>query len=371
MIRVAIVCNGAIPGSNVPNIAQGARAVGLQIGFLSNGFHCDIVSSKESVISQLELWETGSLRFTENWRVLERSAITRVLQQEYDIVVFMNWSSVDFYEKSSKNKLVYDFLSASLIEHRFVSAPKKIDEFKERKEKLLRQADFVIGNGPEITTYAMNYVRGLGLADVPDPISVGMSFPWTKADAPKSSKLRVFCGGFDQAWTKGLRFEDLSYLAEVSNVEIVGIGVGTSSYLRGEERWVSKQQVIPGSILHDVAPYETYRDLNSQCHVALDVFEENEERQLSHSTRAITSLCCGCPVVTMSFTGIGKRIAETNAGWTMDTFSLFELSKLLRQLSESPEDVLLKAQNTRVFWEHYSDPVKEIEPFVALLRENI
>lgn len=369
--RIAILCHGAVPRSGIPNGAQGVRAFGLQLGLQSAGFQCDIVTRESLVVSQMRRWNVSGMRSAKNWRVVPDNAIQKVLQTEYDVVMFLNWVALDAYEKTPNNILIYDFLSPSLIEHSYLVSKKVLAYRQRRKIALLKQSDVVIANGIGRAEYGQNYLHSHAvLSGLPDPISIRLALPWAAQSPPDTSRLRVFVGGFEQAWTKGLTVGDLQDFAASGEIDICAIGVGSHLHNPNDIGAGKALTHTLGITWHDVAPFEKYCSLNAGCHIALDVFEENKERRLSYSTRAITSISNGCPVITMGFTEIGRMVAETGAGWILDEFSVDGVRKMLLHLASHPEEVAERSRNTRNFWERYCDPEDQIKPLVRILMRN-
>jgi hypothetical protein len=366
--RIAIVCNGSVPGSRLPSGAQGLRAYGLYLGLDGAGRACDIVTRESTVRAQLERWSAPSMRFPPYWRVLQDKLLERHLKSDYSSIIFIGWVGIDTFLNEGRQKVVYDFFSPSMVEHSFISSGPRLEIKRLKKEDLIAQANHVIANGEGRATYGAEYMRANGrLSHLPPPQSVRLALPWAEASSPREGRLRVFFGGFDQAWTVGLGASALEEIAGVEGIEVTAIGVGEHLHFHDRKK---KGRSAPGRgrvTSHDVANLERYRRLNGGCHVSLDVFERNAERELCYSTRAITSLCNGCPVITMAFTEVGRLVAETGAGWTLDAFSLPALKDLLRHLARNRDEVRARAERTRIFWERFCDPAREIRPLLGIL----
>lgn len=380
--RIAIVCNGCVPGSRLPSGAQGLRAYGLHLGLRAAGHDCDIVTRQSTVRAQLDRWNAPSMRFPGHWRVVPNGLLEKRLKSDYTTIIFIGWVGIDAFAKAPGQRIVYDFFSPSMVEHSFISSGGRLEAKRSKKEELIAQADHLIANGTGRAEYGADYMRASPpLAHLPAPLSVRLALPWAgeaaMTEAPPQGKpaqrpvhggpLRVFFGGFDQAWTRGLDAGALEDLTGLDGVEVTAIGVGEHLHFHDRASRLTRRRPQGRVIYHDVAAFETYRRLNAGSHVSLDVFERNAERELCYSTRAITSLCNGCPVITMAFTEVGQLVAETGAGWVLEAFSLTAIRDLVVRLASDREEVRARARNTRIFWERHCDPEHEIRPLVEVL----
>ncbi|WMS41510.1 hypothetical protein RDV64_15670 [Acuticoccus sp. MNP-M23] len=368
--RIAICSNAMVPGSRAPSSAHALRANGLYVGLTAAGFDADIVATTQPIIQQLDRWGTRRVSIPGHWRILPDNAYSARLNADYRTVIFPNWNTARDFRKTSKVNVVYDFFSATMVEHALIFSPAEIVAKKADKLRLLRDVDMVIANGQVQADYAANFLPDEAGREVTGPIpAVRLAIPWS-GNQPADGPLRVFFGGFHQTWTTGIGLTELETLADEIDLEIHTIGIGQHLHFRSLSRSGRIRPRTQRLIPHTVASFESYQSLNGGCHVSLDIFEPNDERRMSYSTRAVSSIACGCPLITMSFTEIGRMVAETGAGWTLDTFSLDALSALLKRLKDNPDEIAQARQNTRRFWEAYIDPAKQIMPLVEMLKEG-
>ena len=367
--RIAIFCNGMVPHTGVPSGAQGLRANGLRLGFAAMGIEADVVCTGATVHSQMHRWGLERMRVPRWLRILRNDICLERLSSDYDTVVLLNWAGLSDFRKGKKQKLVYDFFSPTMVEHAFIAEADELARRRASKNEILRQADVFIANGIGRAEYGADYLKEHGIANAPQVSSVRLSMPWSGVDRDIQAPIRVFFGGFDQAWTRGLSTLDLKRLAESGNIEVHAIGVGehlhtaSAEAMRPRAKPARDSHIVP----HPVSPFEDFASINSSCDVALDVFETNKERRLSYSTRAISSLASGCPVLTMGFTEIGKLIEKTGAGWTLDTYDVQAISKLLDEIVSDQDGLRERQKATRSFWESYINPETEIRNLVEAL----
>ena len=370
--RIAVCGNSMVPGSGAPSSAHGLRASGLRDGLVAAGFEVDIVSTASSIVSQLERWQTRRIRVPGHWRILQDQQYEARLNADYDVVIFPNWPVAKGFQKEGDVRIVYDFFSATLVEHAMISGAEAIEDKRAEKLALLAQSDFVIANGGVQAAYARDFLATSGVKTVTGEIpAVRLSMPWSEPAPRRGERFRIFFGGFLQAWTTGIRLRDLEDLAEKHDAEVHAIGLGQHLHFREMSRVGRYRPQSDRVVLHEVASFESYQDLNRSADLALDIFEPNDERRVSYSTRAVSSLSCGCPLVTMAFTEMGRMIEETGAGWTLEEFSVEALDDLLATLTARPEAVAEARARTRDVWTRYVDPVRQVEPLVTMLKSGV
>ncbi|GAB5377175.1 MAG: hypothetical protein AcusKO_36370 [Acuticoccus sp.] len=369
--RIAVCCNSLIPGSGAPSSAQGLRANGLYLGLTAAGFAVDIVNIATSVSAQLDRWDVERVRIPGHWRIIQEPVYLGRLNNDYDVVIFPNWPVAKGFQKAGDIKVVYDFFSATQIEHAVIASPADVAERRTEKLQILAQADYVIANGGVQADYARTFMEEAAGRTVTGTIPpVRLALPYHGVAPPPSDRLRLFFGGFLQAWTTGIDLGDLETLAEENDLEIHTMGFGQHVHFRDLSRAGRHRPVSRRVVLNDVASFQSYQDLNARCDVALDIFEPNEERRISYSTRAVSAIAAGCPLITMSFTEIGRLVGETGAGWTLDTFSLPALRELIAHLKAHPEEIAAARARTQDFWRAYIDPARQVEPLAEMLRSN-
>lgn len=363
--RIAIVCNGSVPGSGIPNGAQGQRALGLYLGLTRHGFDVDIVSGAGAITRSLERWSVGKVRVPPYWRVLPEDACNHALNADYGTVIVLNWAGIPDFEKGEQTRLVYDFFSATMVEHSFITSGEELERRRSVKHRLLEQADLFIANGEGRARYAADYLAEHGFCEGPaSVISVRLGLPWMgREDHAPSERLQVFLGGFDQAWVASMNARDVEQVARKANVNIHTVGFGQHLHFRTSRLRPRSDDVVN----HTLCSFEEYCAINATCDLTIDLFEDNAERQVSYSTRSATSLACGCPVLTMGFTEIGGLIKESGAGWTLDAFSIEAAADRLAALAADREAVMAARRRSRDFWQAYSSPAEQVATLVEAL----
>ena len=370
--RVAVFCNGIVPGSGVPNGAQGLRARGLQLGLSQLGIDVDIVSKAGAVHLQLKKWDKDFVAIPEYWRILPDDICEQKLNTDYETLILPNWAGLPDFQKNDSLNLIYDFFSPTIVEHSFIVDEESLKKRKQKKISILNQTDHVIANGDGRADYGQSFLADAGLNHISTrPASVRMAMERFNQAPPDDDIFRIFVGGFDQAWTKGLDIHALAAIAREVRCEIHAIGLGYHLHNSNNSAQISEMGKVlrdcPNIIYYPVSSFEKYREINARCHVALDVYERNRERELCYSTRAISSLASGCPVVTMDFTEVGKLVVATSAGWVLDEYSEKKVIDILNKISSDTSDLKYKRNNTENFYSKYCTPANEAKHILEFL----
>ena len=368
--RIAIMCNGVVPDSNIPCGAQGLRARGTQLGLQAHGYDVDIITKSNVPHVQAKRWGVSNIRVPGYWRLIQPENFVRTVNRCYDVLILPNWAALPDFVPRKDTKLIYDFFSATLVEHSFITDEEGLNKRRESKIELLSNASNFIGNGIGRAEYGTKFLNEVGLGNH-DVASVRLTAQGLPRSVDKAGGFRIFAGGFDQPWTQGLTPEVLFEVADSVRAEIVTIGVGKNPNMDKAplafDSLSQNRQGIGRVLGHPPQVSKGYNTLNASSHVTLDVFMRNAEREVSYSTRAVSALSNGCPLITMSFTEIGQIVKELDCGWVLDEFSIEALIDLLREIESDRDEVERRAANILLFRERYGDPVTEAQGLVDFL----
>ncbi|AXS39866.1 hypothetical protein [Breoghania sp. L-A4] len=377
-MRIAITCNDLVPGCHMPVGAQGLRAYGLYCGLTAHGYAVDIVVPRRVAQQRMNRWSQGfPMTLPPYLRILPDNHMFALLNKQYTHVLCPNWVTLEAFEKSTEVTLIYDFLSATQIEHSFIHAPGRLQQSKRVKDAVLRQADIVIANGARHTAYAQDYCASLsGAAAKGDVLNVRMSLPWIERPADQSRPLAIFSGGYRQLWISSLTPRDLIDLSEEIGATMLIIGAETNPNLdpklltAGTELHYETIVATPHVTTYAFCDFERYRMLNARSDVALDISALNDEREMSYSTRTVSSISSGCPVLQMAFTELGGLVEETGAGWVVPDCEKSTVSDILRTIAGDTGARTEARRRTEMFWERYCNPDTQILPLVEALRDR-
>jgi glycosyltransferase involved in cell wall biosynthesis len=123
---------------------------------------------------------------------------------------------------------------------------------------------------------------------------------------------------------------------------------------------------VPGVRWHGLMEFHDFRKLLSRCHVNLDVFARNPERELAFVTRSAVALSCGVPVVHVPFTEVSELVREHDAGWLVEDHDVDGIHAVLREAADRPELLQRKRAGATAVAARL-EPREAVAPLVDLL----
>ena len=82
--------------------------------------------------------------------------------------------------------------------------------------------------------------------------------------------------------------------------------------------------------------YGDFRRFLSRCHLSIDLFSRNPERELAFVTRTSVALACGLPAIHVPFTEVSELIRWFDAGWLVESTDLDGLTAALTEATRDP-----------------------------------
>ncbi len=367
-MKIGIVVNDSLPGMGLPCSGQGLRAWGLIEGLLANGVEARALIRQPTLVSRLQRWkDINTIRFPDWVRITTPESFAADIA-DLDALVMHNWAAAEGLRErpAVDTRLVYDFFSATLVEHAFISSdPEYLETVRRRKKHALKLCDLFIANGPGRRTYAEAYLEGMEIdAEVCD---IPMCLPWLGGGEPADA---VLVGGYQQRWTRELDRDGLVELARaLPEMAIVSVGAGYHYHFGADRTARAVTPDRPGNMVaYDVLPFEDYLRVNQGARVFVDLSALNDERLISFSSRGILSIAAGCPVLHNQETDLGALVSEFDAGCTIsgdeDPSDPGVLSaKLETCLSLDRRD------GCRALWEAHFDARKGARKLVQLVED--
>ena len=178
-MRIGFVVNDSLPGMGMPCSGQGLRAWGLIQGLRGRGIDARALVRHATLGARFQRWKDLSVRRFPDWLTIVNHENIGSVLAEFDVVVFHNWGAAANVAKpgGSDVRFVYDFFSATLVEHAFISSePEYLDRIRRRKHEILEQCDLFFANGPGRRRYAQAYLSSLGIETQVHDIPT--SLPW-------------------------------------------------------------------------------------------------------------------------------------------------------------------------------------------------
>lgn len=313
-MKIGFLVNDCLPEMGLPCSGQGLRAWGLIKGLRESGTEAYALIRHSTLGTRFRRWKDISGSEFPDWLVIVNHETIGPTIKDLDALVFHNWAAGDEVTKpaDSKVKFIYDFFSATMIEHSFISSdPEYMTRIETRKHKLLKRCDLFFANGPGRQKYANRYLASLGIRT---PVrDIPMSLPWL-GEATSAGPILV--GGYQQDWTKALDGDMLGRIAtSFPDRALVTVGAGQHYHFGSRETAAPDDNARPDNIVaYDSLAFSDYVALNAVASAFVDVAPINKERLISFSSRGILSIATGCPIIHNEDTDLGALVKQFDAG---------------------------------------------------------
>lgn len=332
-MKIGFLVNDVVPEMGLPCSGQGLRAWGLLKGLQANGVEATVLVRHSMLSSRMRRWsDLNQLRLPDWLKVVDANTINDAIAQ-FDGIVLHNWAAAEklIRPKSGNTSFIYDFFSASLVEHSFISSDEShLESIKKRKLHAINQSNIFIANGVGRRDYATKFLAVNGRYE--EVSSIPMCLPWLGQEKPKKV---ILIGGYQQRWTKDFSNDVLVKVAEAfPEFSIVTIG-RRHHYHFGATGWDQKQTAdLPANLLtYDVMSFQDYSNINAAAAAFVDIAPINEERRISFSSRGVFSVASGCPVIHNAETDLGALLEEFDAGVTLsETEDFFDASVIIKKI---------------------------------------
>ena len=92
---------------------------------------------------------------------------------------------------------------------------------------------------------------------------------------------------------------------------------------------------LPGVRAHGTMEFAPFQRLLNQCHLSIDLFAPNAERELAMVTRTMVAIASGLATVHVPFTETSELVREFDAGWLV---APDDLASITQAVEEAVED---------------------------------
>jgi hypothetical protein len=375
-VRVVVLSNDVIPGMGVPVAAPGLRAWGMALGLRELGHHVTIV---------IDHWIVGQV-----WRgtvpaptppgaaVLPIKRIADYVRaQAVDAVVITNSNHADKLGDLGRCRLIYDFFAPKLLELAENVEREDLERAKqaltERKLAALARSDAVAVNGARKLDYVREWLQRSGVPDLPMAV-VNPGLPHVTPRPAGDGPLQAVVSGYLQHWSRpGAWAEAALPLLDSGDLRLhllVGEHWGgrTARQMPEEMRRVADH---PGVTTHGLLRFGDFRELLASCHLSIDVFDRNPERELAMVTRSVVALSCGLPVLHVPFTEVSPWIREYHAGWLVEEHDVLAMREILAKAATDLGTLVRPREGAVAVSERVLDPAIAAAPLADLLRRVV
>jgi hypothetical protein len=122
---------------------------------------------------------------------------------------------------------------------------------------------------------------------------------------------------------------------------------------------------------HGLLRFGDFRSLLANCHLSLDVFARNPERELAMVTRSVVALSSGLPVMHVPFSEVSGWIDEYDAGWLVDEDDPAAMGAILREAASDLSTLKAKRAGAVAVAGEVLEPSIAAQPLEEIIREIV
>ncbi len=369
-MKILILTTEPLPYPGQIATGAGLRAWQLARGLESVGF------SDVHLAMPINFREHAS----DNANIPEQSCFHRNKINEFlhnvkpDLLIVQHWGllkDIDYVDCP----LVIDLAGPHLLE-RFYWGESDLTETIDEKVRALRKADFVICGSQRQRYYFLPFLIKAGFEPLPSLLPV---IPFSvNPDLPESSLERAFdsfvYGGMLLPWQNPE--EPLKCLIEVLEQKGRGVlhfyggphplgDISGGKFLSLLELLQQHRRVN----IHRLIPFDELKREFSTYGVALDVMEQNFERELASTTRTLIYLWCGLPIIHHNYTDLAPYIEYYEAGWVVSYNDANALKAIIETILDNPGEVRRRSKNARNLIRDHFTWDKTVVPLARFCRE--
>ncbi|HOE63663.1 MAG TPA: glycosyltransferase family 4 protein [Candidatus Sumerlaeota bacterium] len=380
MTRVLILTTEPLPYRGMPTTGAGLRAWGLAEGLRACGLDVSIAMPAETIEGRT----INDPAFSADINIFKRPFLMEFINKiNPDVLVFQHWGLMEHLQGATC-PLALDLAGPHLLERYYWSdsnitssdEPAKVfstDYEKNLSEKLraLRLADFITCSGTFQRHYFLPFLAMTGwhinsgsLPVIPFSINPvppegrgalerqpdtfvygGMFLPWQNPEKPLRWLLEVF-----DEFNRGtlLFFGGMHPTMDVSQGKFEGLLQHLSKH--------------PRVVMKGMLPFDELCKEYIQASAALDLCEQNPERELAFTTRTAVYLWCGLPVIYNNYSELSGYIEKADAGWCLDPEDEKTFKQTIRDILNNNTSLEEKRRNAENLCANKLDWTKTIKP---------
>jgi hypothetical protein len=368
--EVVVVANDVIPGMSLPVASPGLRAWGLARGLREHG-HRVTLAVDARVVAPAWRRPLPPPRPYDTIIATPAEIGELIRARRPRAVILTNARRFEEMGDLTQSALIYDFFAAKLLELERDQPQESQTLFIERKFAALRQSAGAIVNGVKKLGYVSDLLTRAGRPDLPTAV-VNMPVEPYGPSSYRGGPVHVVIAGFIHPWSSPGEWAQ-AVLPFVKNGSIL-------LHLVVAAHWTGHRtpSVLPpvfstlaqfdGVRSHGVMEYGDFRRFMAGCHLSIDLFEHNRERELAFVTRSAVALAGGLAVIHVPFTEVSPLIAREDAGWLIQCDDLEGLTAALAAATEHPAVLQQRQAGARALATEL-EPAAATAPLDALLRE--
>ena len=363
--KVLINVHGNLPEKTRPVVGNGLRARQLGEALLSHGVEVHYTSHesfyRDAPIPERLATFSDASGFLDLIRRLSPALLVCIQGEGLELLP----------EEGVEAPVLADWIAPRTLEFAYQELP--LEQWLPRLVANVRKADYhsCCTEAQRAYLYFLLQLAGVPLspeAALVVPLSASTRFE----ERPPCSEGPVFVsGGVSWPWIRSDRFLKL-LLEEMDRAGKGRLKVFGGPYPFRTDSSVYRplSELLPSSSrleLRGMMPYEQLLREYRSADVAVNLFEENPERQLAFSFREIDYLKSGLPMVCAGFSHVSRHVRECSAGWVLDDISDGSVRQAFREILALPSVPASFSDGAREIIRRHFDQNRTIEPIVRLL----
>ncbi|MTW20307.1 glycosyltransferase [Allochromatium palmeri] len=308
----------------------------------------------------------------------DRETLAALIDAEApDVLILGYWELIELLPESLAVPIVLDVVAPRILEAMYQAHLDLADEVR-RTLRCYRRADrFLVGNQRQ-ASFLLPWLLLAGFdcrAGAPIdvlPISAGFESYQPLSYTP-DTRLCLVAGGVSWPWRRTEDWLDpLVWALERHGQGRAGLMMFSGQYVYAADQpppaLGEREQTWPESIVerHGLQPYGALRDnLRRDCHIGLELADENPERWHSQSFRAMEFLSLGLPLICNGYTELAGLVRDYDAGWVVERVE--DIDGLIARILAHPESIAVKSANALKLVEERFHYARTIQPVLAFL----
>ena len=351
--KVLVFCSDLLPLDGMATSGGGLRSWQIVQGLRAHGLDVVYSMPEHSYLSR-----TYSQAIPVEVRKLLWNNLNQqqIIEAEKPDVIVLTKAALRYWPDDIGIPLAIDFHGPDIIEFEQMARASQTDGRQVRitqKIRTLAEADFFTCAAKRQRYYFMAYMllAGIELEDIEIhymPVAISGDPPEHEPEA--SNKFIIFAGGF-YPWldpTPGLT--DLAKCIGQNGYSLEIFGGSHETNPEDKRRFDQFKAEItrnPRVTFHGTVPREELMSWYQKASLAFELMPSNPEREMAFTTRTVEFLWAGIPVIYNDYAELSELIAQYQAGWLVPPRNFQELEKVIRLVTDHPDEVSRASENAR------------------------
>ncbi len=375
--EIVVFSNDVVPGMGLPVAAPGLRAWGLALGLRRHGRPVTL-AVHERVVRRAWTRSIPPPAPPGTFVAGPREVGELIRTRRAKAAVLTNSNHFAALGDVGDTALIYDFFAPKILEREQQAPPDRrdveLDQLRKQKLAALRRSSAVVINGAKKVPYVMDWVARAGHEPATIPTAVvNMPVPVQKSSPSSEGPIHAVVSGYLQPWSRPGPWAEvvMPYLDDGSLI----LHLLVSRHWGGGRQDEASPETFntlarhPAVRRHGAMEFGDFRRFMAGCHLSVDLFERNPERELAMVTRTAVSLASGVPVIHVPFTETSEFIRTHDAGWLVESDDLAGIKQAFQQAISARDVLAGKRAGAEQVGINLLDPVMATRPLHELLED--